>query len=320
VTNQRAAIEEEAAWWVMRQQEPDFSTGMQEELEAWLDLSFAHKAAFWRLEAGYAGLDSLSALPLPSMIEPPSKRTSFQWRIACAVSLMLAPVGLYLAIWGSGVRASQEIADYSTKKGQVDKIMLADGTRVDLDAVSHLQVAFGTHSRTAWLLQGDVYFEVKPDVHRPFIIHAGAGKITVVGTKFLVSRDPGSTKVSVVDGRVRLERAQGGAGEALLTRGEIGLTDGRRTVVSGGNFSEIMNRLGWRTGVANFNDTTLADAARLFNRYNIKELQIADPAVGQMRINGYFHLANVDGFARLLKSAYGLQIEERDRFIRISAR
>ena len=47
-------IETRAAHFVMRRCEPDWSEEDARELEQWLGKSMAHKAAFWRLEHGWA--------------------------------------------------------------------------------------------------------------------------------------------------------------------------------------------------------------------------------------------------------------------------
>ena len=43
-------IEEQAALWVLRREEPFWSSADQEELDCWLAQSDRHKVAFWRLE------------------------------------------------------------------------------------------------------------------------------------------------------------------------------------------------------------------------------------------------------------------------------
>ena len=54
-----------------------------------------------------------------------------------------------------------------------------------------------------------------------------------------------------------------------------------------------MNELGWRRGVLVFDNTTLADAAIEFNRYNRQKLVIADPAAARLTIDGTFQTTDV---------------------------
>ena len=60
-----------------------------------------------------------------------------------------------------------------------------------------------------------------------------------------------------------------------------------------------------------FDRTTLADAAAEFNRYNRVHLTIADDRAARLRVGGSFEATNVAAFARLLRSAFGLQVSTR---------
>ena len=53
-------IEDRAARWLIRSEDPEWSSADQGELEAWLEESMAHKAAYWRLEHGWREADRKS--------------------------------------------------------------------------------------------------------------------------------------------------------------------------------------------------------------------------------------------------------------------
>jgi transmembrane sensor len=67
-----------------------------------------------------------------------------------------------------------------------------------------------------------------------------------------------------------------------------------------------------------FDQSTLADAASEFNRYNRTRLVIADPEVAGIRIGGSFDADNVEAFARLLQQAYGLKVDHAADRVTIS--
>ncbi len=46
----RIRIEDQAANWLIRQDEPEWTEQHAAELSAWLEQSPAHKAEFWRLD------------------------------------------------------------------------------------------------------------------------------------------------------------------------------------------------------------------------------------------------------------------------------
>jgi len=58
--NRHDTIEEQAALWVMRREEPGWSSFDEAALDDWLDQSDLHKAAFWRLEHGWRRADRIA--------------------------------------------------------------------------------------------------------------------------------------------------------------------------------------------------------------------------------------------------------------------
>jgi transmembrane sensor len=59
-------------------------------------------------------------------------------------------------------------------------------------------------------------------------------------------------------------------------------------------------------------DTTLADAAAEFNRYNVHKIAIRDPVVGALRISGTFRATSAEAFVRLLERGYPLHADVVD--------
>ncbi|MDY4043866.1 MAG: FecR domain-containing protein [Marinifilaceae bacterium] len=87
-------------------------------------------------------------------------------------------------------------------------IQLSDGTKVWLNAESSLRypTRFGKGKREVEV-QGDVYFEVKKDSSRPFIVAAPEIKTEVLGTAFEVNTygDHQEVSVTLVEGSVRVQ-------------------------------------------------------------------------------------------------------------------
>ena len=83
-------IEDLAALWVVRREEPFWSSAEQEELDRWLAESDAHKAAYWRLEHGWHQADRIASLGDYSP-RPERRFGSLGWwkPLAIAASLLL---------------------------------------------------------------------------------------------------------------------------------------------------------------------------------------------------------------------------------------
>lgn len=120
-----------------------------------------------------------------------------------------------------------------------------------------------------------------------------------------------------VDERVRVESAlpdKKGA-TAILTGGDVAIAQGASTLLADRSPKQVDDALSWRRGMLTFDRVTIAEAAAEFNRYNRRKIHVADPAAGAIRIGGTFEATNVEAFARLLQSAFGLQIVEDEQVI-----
>ncbi|HEX5208392.1 MAG TPA: FecR domain-containing protein [Steroidobacteraceae bacterium] len=103
------------------------------------------------------------------------------WGAACAIVVMVA-------IYWTGALSLLRGKVYMTGPGQQRLVRLADGSQITLGGASELRVRFSRDLRTIDLDRGEALFNVVHDSQRPFVVHAGAGTITDVGTEFLVRR------------------------------------------------------------------------------------------------------------------------------------
>lgn len=80
----------------------------------------------------------------------------------------------------------------------------------------------------------------------------------------------------------------------------------------------VENALAWRVGMLRYDETALSEIAADFNRYNSRQMIVTDPEAASIRIGGMFPSSNPAAFARLLRDAYGLKVEETADTIKIS--
>jgi transmembrane sensor len=314
-------IEHRAATWLVRREQPDWSAEDEAALQAWLNESLAHKAALWRLERGWEAADRLAALRSDRTVR---LRVSL-WRgpaiRALAACVALALTGTLIARSDSVVPRAVEPVGLTTQIGQHRQVRLDDGSLVTINTASALRAVVDKRQRQVWLDRGEAFFEVAHDPRHPFVILAGDRKVTVLGTRFSVRRDGETVTVSVVEGRVRLEDAQGGGkgAAAIMTAGDVAVSQGRSTLLADRSSRQIEDALSWRRGMLSFDKVTLADAAAEFNRYNRRQIRVADPKAAAIRIGGTFEATNVEAFARLLRSAFGLQVVEEEGVITVKS-
>jgi transmembrane sensor len=307
-----AYTEEIAARWLLRREEAEWSGDAQVELDKWLNSNMENKVAFWRLEHGWRKADRLAAL---QPISPaPAYGPRRLWRLS-AVAVPLAACLILSVLTVSSVDVARH-KTYVTEIGAREIVPLADGTQIELNTATTLRAAVKGQVREVWLDQGEVYFEVVHDPARPFVVHAGSRTLTDLGTKFSVRRNGDRVEVAVVSGRVQLDNEH--SMPVTLARGDIAIVQGTSTFVVPNSIDKVDDLLSWRRGLLVFDQSTLADAASEFNRYSRKKLIITDPSIARMRISGRFESSNVDGFTRLLRLAYGLNVADEGAVVEIS--
>jgi transmembrane sensor len=317
-------IEERAAHWLARRQEPQWSSADQAKLDAWLQESTSHEVAFLRLEYGWSKVDRLTVLrkpPVPRQEIEESRpatarsvRRPLAW-LAAAAALVMSVALLYFY----GDVFTRDL--YATTIGGHEVVPLPDGSRIELNTDTRVRTSFSADTRSVWLERGEAYFDVARDPARPFVVYAGNRRVTVLGTKFSVRLDPDANRVqlAVAEGRVQFEqlRVSEPAPPMIATGGEKVIAEGASLRRESRSAEAVKTDLSWRQGVLMFDHTTLAEAAEEFNRYNRKRL-VVESAAAEIRIGGSFEAANVDGFVRLLHDTFGLTIAETDGEISIS--
>jgi transmembrane sensor len=318
--NTTADIECRAAEWLAREDEA-LGERDREALEAWLAESTAHRVAYLRLKASWKRADRLAALrgPTPdehaSVLSTPRPEEVQPWARGRRWLAAAVVAALGVALWLAFAPSPIPMTEHQTLVGGREVVPLADGSRLELNTATRLRVRLTDATRTVWLDQGEAYFDVAHDEGRPFVVIAGARRVTVVGTKFSVRREGDDLQVRVVEGKVRVESPPAGpapvtssTSPAVVVRSQVAIAKLDSTLVAQRSPQEITDELAWRQGMLVMNQWTLADAAREFNRYNQKKLVVA-PAVADIRLGGTFESANVEVFSRLLKDGFGLHVE-----------
>jgi transmembrane sensor len=136
------------------------------------------------------------------------RQLSNRWLRVVAAVLLLLTVSLFIRKEGNEtVRSLVHRAEYSRVSG-ITRVKLPDGSTVMLRGGSRLNLdsSFAVKSREVTLL-GEAFFDVVADPEKPFIIHTGKVKTTVLGTAFTIKANPSDPviTVTVTRGKVKVE-------------------------------------------------------------------------------------------------------------------
>lgn len=301
VLSNAMAIEAQAALWVQRRQFWDWSASDQAELDAWLLQSTAHEVAFIRLMAGYSRTDRLVALRAPRVDRRLMGRLA---RVAAGLALAAA-----FGTWA--MRTAEPVqTTYTTPVGGRQTVMLADGSRIDLNTNSILRLSGDRAHRIAFLDKGEAYFQIKHDALHPFTVMVSDHRITDLGTKFLVRTSSNRLDVTLVEGRARVDSRDNPRSVDLEPGDEVVATTGKITTIRK-TVEDVRDQLGWRRGVIVFKHTTLTDAAAEFNRYNPNRIIVGSGAVAALKIDGTFPSDDPDAFVEITRDILHLRAERR---------
>ena len=304
-------IEVAAATWLLRREEAGWTPADEALFQRWLAQSYAHKAAFWRLESGWDAADRIRALGSPDGAAVPVRRPRQARWLALAASLAALVVAVPVSLRLAGPEPQPASSLFETPVGGHRQLALPDGSRVELNTATVIRASVSGSRRDVWLDKGEAFFSVA-HTGAPFLVHAGPRLVTVLGTKFSVWREGESVRVAVVEGKVAVSDTDGSktAASATITRGDMIEAEGNSTLVLQGAERQVERSLSWREGMLQFDRTPLIRAAQEFNRYNARKLTVTGEAA-TIPISGRFKATNGEAFARLLHDAYGLKIDEK---------
>lgn len=292
----------DAWYWVIARDRECWSDDREAELEQWLALDprrrgeLLRAAALWQAFA--ADDNQLSAAPFASRRAfKPDRR----WFVAGGAGAAIA--ASFAAFIGLPSGAEQ----FGTSVGEVRRIPLTDGSVATINTASRIEVSMAGAERGVTLASGEAWFQVAKDPARPFIVQAGQVRIRAVGTAFSARIYADGTEVLVTEGVVEASSERGGS---------LRLDAGDRAMFSGSAIRRSVEKpaasdrmLAWRSGKVDFVDQPVAAAVAEFNRYNVRQLVVVDPALARERFDGIFRVNDPDAFARAVGESFDVPVD-----------
>ncbi|MCY1410694.1 FecR protein [compost metagenome] len=304
------AVGERAAWWFARERDGGLEPEQRAELEAWLAEHPQHWHEYALLGQVWNVTDLLSRKRLQALCEPdPVQQLPVRsWgRYAVAASLMVCAVGLGLVFWQQSGNDYQ--ASFQTALGERKQVVLPDGSTLDLNGRTRIDVRFEAKKRAIELRQGEVMFSVEHDTDRPFVVRAGAGSVTVTGTRFDVRHDPEQTRVAVESGTVRVQGDEGGQGAPVILTAGLGSRISAKGDVAAAYAVNTDDFTAWRSGKLVFNDAPLSEVVQEVSRYRDKPVSVAAGKAANLRLSSVFKADDTDALLRVLPSILPVTVQ-----------
>ena len=225
------------------------------------------------------------------------------WLKIAASLLLLAVTGAILYLLLKPQQTIHQTAEDKTT------IALPDGSMVSLNRHTTLSydADFGKGNRTLEL-DGEAYFDVKPDAEKPFIVLTENAKVQVIGTTFNIMAYDTVQAVEVVveTGVVSLEPASGPANRVQLLAGEKGTVSKISEQVSLA-VNEDVNFLAWNNRHLVFVDTDLASVIRVLEKTYGARISINTDVPPSCIVSVTFDKQSLESVMRVLGNTLGLQ-------------
>lgn len=200
---------------------------------------------------------------------------------------------------GSNTTAELQYNTMETPRGGQFQLLLPDGTKVWLNAVSRLKypVDFTASNERRVELSGEAYFEVAHNKARPFRVVTNRQVVEVLGTHFNVNAyaDEPNTKTTLLEGSVKVS---GGANSAILKPGqEANLTDNFK--ISDVDTEEA---IAWKNGYFRFDDEKLETIMRKVSRwYNVEVIYLDNDVKDDLFAAVTTRFANISTLLKIME-------------------
>ncbi|XUU60575.1 FecR family protein [Erythrobacter sp. HA6-11] len=307
-------------------------------------------AKIWDRAGDHGDAPAIMEMRLAALAKQPAQRPGARRAAMAAAIVLCVGVASFLAIsatgffpWGRGApsemseqfavnsEASEQItpdrdetnvahaqfafsSSYSTRIGEMAEFDLPDGSSIALNTGSQVDVRFSAGRRMLALVKGEAVFSVAKDRERPFIVQAGSSRVVALGTVFAVRRAGDEADVTLIEGRVRVDKINESGADlksAELSAGE------RLTVSSGQGFAisktPLASAASWRNGRLVFDNTPLSEVLGEFNRYSIEQHVLRDPELADFLVSGTFRIKSSEHFAATLEAGFPIVVRARDQ-------
>ena len=226
-------------------------------------------------------------------------------KLGSGVASIVAVIGLALFAGDRYLPIDYWLADQRTATGEQRTVRLTDGTRINLNTHSAVDVRFDEKQRLIILQEGEILVETGHGDARPFIVETREGSMRALGTRFLVKREEEGTRLSVLKSAVAAN--PGASAEEQILR------EGQQVLMRSNGLGPIVAlTLGadaWTRGMLVVDNTRLEDLVHELGRYRRGYLGVA-PEIADLRITGSFPLHDTDLALSALLPTLPVQIEQ----------
>lgn len=229
-------------------------------------------------------------------------RHSVKW----AAILFLAFISSYLLL--EAQYHTSETADNTiiVPAGQRVDLLLSDGTKVCLNSGSTFTYpsSFTNDIRNV-SLNGEAYFEVSANKHKPFIVHTHICDVEVTGTKFNVEayKNEDSFSAALMEGKISVKDNMNPSNTVRLSPAhKVNFSQGKMLVSDISDYDVYL----WKKGLICFKDLSFVELMKRVEKYYGVKTFIENPSLFEHSFSGKFRISDgIDNLLRVLQKEVG---------------
>lgn len=289
----------------------DSSTAQQAEFARWHAADEEHARAWRQLGMLDERLRVAPAAGRKALLNSNATARQRVRRLGSGLASVVLVLGLAAFSLHRWVPLNYYLADQRTATGEQRTLTLADGTLVELNTHSAIDVRFDQDQRRIVLREGEIMVRTGHPAgeQRPFIVETQDGQLRALGTRFLVRREDQGTRLSVLQSAV--------AAHARELPGEVVLHEGQQVLMRRAELGETAalspGADAWIRGMLVVDNARLGDLAQELSRYRPGYLGVS-PDVADLRITGSFPLKDTDLALSALLPTLPIQIQAHTRW------
>ncbi|QOE07599.1 FecR family protein [Pseudomonas asiatica] len=303
-----ATAVKQAIQLMLRLRESGHAPSLQQECRQWRTAHHEHEQAWQRVVHLHQDLD-LRAIPGAGLALQTLETSQRRLHRRQALKLLGGVAMVGTAAWlGKDLDAVNAwTSDYATGTGERRSFALPDGSQMQLNTRSTVDLAFNDQQRLVRLKQGELMIACNPQ--RSLLVETRDALLEGFEGRFVARQDSDCTQVSVSHGRVAIHRPDNGQLQWI----ESG-QNWRLDALGTHQLEQVdMDAMAWTEGLIVTRDMRLFDFLAQVSRYRHGYLGCSDD-IADLRLSGVFRLEDPEQLLQLIPRTLPVRLRQRTRW------
>ena len=312
-------VVKQAIHWLLRLRNNSANSRLRQQCDVWRAEHHEHELAWQRVQSLQAELSSnLRAVPGAQVAFNTLENSAQGLGRRQALKLLSGALLMGSAAWlGKDATGWQQwTADFATATGERRGFQLPDGTRLELNTASAVDLDYNAQQRLIKLTRGEVIvtcggIDEGSPFDRPLRVQSRQGVYEGVGARFILRQDGDCTRLSVTGGMVLIHSPLAADGTPTQVQaGQSYLIDHHQARLAP---PLNMDAGAWVDGLIVTRNMRLGDFLDEVGRYRHGYLTCSAD-IADLRLSGVFRLENTDRLLAILPQTLPVQLRYRTRW------